>query len=128
MNLPLTVTGIVEHGNGDGTKLGFPTANLRLSQELKLSHGVYAAITHFNGLKYISVLHYGPRLVFNETNPLFEVHILNFSQNIYDEKLTVELTNFIRGSIKFNSLEELIDQMNKDKQKAFDLLNMIKSP
>jgi riboflavin kinase / FMN adenylyltransferase len=125
MNLPLIVTGIVEHGNGDGRKLGFPTANLRIHQPIELEHGVYAATCEINHEVYKSVLHYGPRLVFNETNPLFEVHILDFSRDIYEKEITVTLTNFIRGSIKFNSLDELIEQMIADKKKAYELLNVI---
>lgn len=122
--LPLTVTGIVEHGAGDGKKLGFPTANLKLEQGIDIPYGVYAAWTSVETI-YMSVLHYGPRLVFSETTPLFEVHILDFDQDIYGKTLSVTLTNQIRETIKFDSLEALIEQMTKDVASARKLLKMI---
>lgn len=122
MKLPLTVTGIVEHGNGDGTKLGFPTANLRLSQNLDLEHGVYAAWIWVLGEKHKSALHYGPRLIFNEKNPLFEVHILDFNKTIYGDEMKVTIVQLLRGTQNFPSLESLIQQMKKDTQEARNIL------
>lgn len=119
----LSLTGIVEQGNGDGRKLGFPTANLRLFAPLLLEHGVYAAWIEIDGKKHTSVLHYGPRLVFNETHPLFEVHILDFEENIYGKTATVTVTHFIRGTMNFDSLDALVEQMKKDKKQARDLLD-----
>lgn len=124
MNLPLTVTGIVERGNRDGTKLGFPTANLRLDAPLNLEHGVYAARVLLKKEMLPSVLHFGPRLVFNETTPLFEVHILHPVPDLYGKRLRVTLTHFIRKTMQFASLKDLVVQMEQDKREAFALLEM----
>lgn len=111
-------------GSGDGKKLGFPTANLELKEPLEIEHGVYAAIVKINGeeKKHLAAVHYGPRKVFAETNPLLEVHILDFSEDIYGKQLTVELKQFVRPTENFASLELLKEQMRKDCAKARELL------
>jgi riboflavin kinase / FMN adenylyltransferase len=124
MKLPHTVSGIVEHGSGDGRRLGFPTANVRLSEKLSLSFGVYAAWLTCNTGKHASVLHYGPRLVFGESHPLFEVHVLDTDLDLYGQEVSVELSHFVRSTRNFASLDELVAQMNLDKQTAKRLLNV----
>lgn len=124
MKLPHTVHGIVERGNGDGKTLGFPTANLRLDAPLNLEHGVYAARVLLHKEMLPSVLHFGPRLVFNETTPLFEVHILHPVPELYGVQLSVTLTHFIRKTMQFASLKDLVVQMEQDKRDAQALLKM----
>lgn len=123
----LTVTGIVEEGHGDGKKLGFPTANLLLDNPCTLEYGVYAAWTTVDGNTYKSVLHYGPRLIFKEQNPLFEVHLIDFNADLYSKKMTVKITDFLRGTQFFENVEDLVTQMEKDKQKAIEVLAQLPS-
>lgn len=123
--LPITVTGTVVHGNKDGRKLGFPTANLRLASPLTIPHGVYAARVYWNDQHYLGIVHYGPRSVFGETHELFEVHIFNFSQEIYDDQLTATLEHFQRPTCNFDSLDALVAQIHQDCATAKNLLKIV---
>lgn len=119
---PLIVKGIVERGAGDGRKIGFPTANISLQNPLPLEYGVYASIATIDGRSYKSITHYGPRLVFGETRPLFEVHIFDFNTSIYGKELVVEVRDFIRKTQPFPSLEAMKKQIQEDCKKAKRLL------
>lgn len=116
--LSILIHGVVVKGNGDGTKLGFPTANLAIPHNITLPHGVYSAWATVQGKTYKSVLHFGPRLVFKETHPLFEVHILDFDQMIYGAEMKVELVTFIRGTQNFSSLKAMVTQIQQDSEDA----------
>lgn len=110
----MRVSGQVIGGTGDGKKLGFPTANLKLTKSLDLIHGVYACQVFIDGNAYYGVLHYGPRLVFGETNQQFEVHIFEFNKNIYGKEIEVTVKDFIRPTLQFSSKKALIKEMKKD--------------
>lgn len=116
--------GKVIAGTQDGRKLNMRTANLEIYegtlQELK--HGVYASLVTINKEIYKSITHYGPRSVLSEDIPKFEVHIFNFKNDIYGEKIEVKLIEFIRDTKKFDSLEDMMDQISEDIRKAKDLL------
>lgn len=115
--------GKVIKGSGDGKKLGFPTANIKLESELDLTYGVYATEIEIEGTIYPSVTHYGPRLVFNETNPQLEVHILDFDELIYDKTVTVTIYKMIRSTEDFESLDSLKARIELDCKEAKKLLN-----
>jgi len=105
----------VTRGSGDGTKIGFPTANILPNIDISgLKYGVYACDIYIEKKPYKGVAHYGPRAVFGETKPQFEVHILDFSRDIYERTVKVILGEFIRETIKFNSMEELRIQIIND--------------
>lgn len=115
-----SVSGEVIHGDKLGRTLGFPTANLRLP-EFKLipRDGVYMVRVHLENQKYKGLLSIGNRpTVTNSNEKRVEVFILDFEQEIYGENLTLELLEFIRKDVKFNSIEELIKQMSSDKDYA----------
>ena len=116
------VIGTVIHGTGDGAKLGFPTANLSVSKPLHLAHGVYACVVSVVGRQYNGVLHFGPRAVFGETKPQFEVHLFDFTQKIYGETIAVEIRDFIRDTRSFVSVKALAVQIQKDCTQAKTLL------
>jgi len=113
-NDPLHIKGVVIRGAGDGKKLGLPTANIKLTKPLALVHGVYTCEVAIDGKTYQGVLHHGPRLVFGETKPQFEVHIFAFNKNIYGKKIEVMVKNFIRPTRQFSSKKALIKQMRND--------------
>ncbi|HEX9804282.1 MAG TPA: riboflavin kinase [Candidatus Dojkabacteria bacterium] len=119
----LIIRGKVLRGSGDGTKLGFPTLNVELTSELEIEFGVYAARVYIKNDLYEGVLHYGPRLVFDESNPQLEVHLFQFSENVYGENVVVEILDFIRPTKNFDSLEPLIEQMSKDCEDAQKILD-----
>jgi|SRR3989344_5020561 len=120
--MKMVVKGTVIHGSGDGAKLGFPTANLSLSKPLQLPFGVYACVATINGKEYNGVLHFGPRAVFGETKPQFEVHLFDFTQKIYRETIAVEIRAFLRDTQPFVSTEALVIQIQKDCDQAKKLL------
>lgn len=112
-------SGTVIHGDGRGKQIGFPTANIDISKlEIDVSPGVYAAqtkITNENeGKWYQSILFFGPKKTFDKVENTLEIHILNFDQDIYDQTVTFSIVQFIRGPKKFNSIDELINQIKED--------------
>lgn len=108
------ITGKVIRGHGDGKKLGFPTANIELSQALALPYGVYACRVRLEGKSYGGVMHWGPRAVFGENKPQCEVHIFNFSQMIYGKSIVVEVVEFIRPSRNFSTVKSMVTQIKID--------------
>lgn len=118
-------TGEVVSGYQVGRKIGFPTANLRVVPEDKLTPGigVYAVTVEWNGLILPSMMNIGYRPTFDNTLQLsLEVHIFDFNQDIYHQHLKVRFLYKIRDEKKFASLDELILQLEQDK--AFVLQRM----
>lgn len=109
------IKGTVIRGTGDGKKIGFPTANINPESDISdLKHGVYACDVLVVGKKYKGVAHFGPRAVFGEINPQFEVHILDFDLEIYGKIVDVYLNKYLRKTKNFNSVEELRKQISID--------------
>lgn len=119
-----SLTGFVVKGKQIGRTLGYPTANINIEENYKLipSNGIYAASVLHNGVQHKAVLSIGNRPTFDNGERSIEVHIFDFNQDIYNEKLTVSFKGFIRVEKKFNSKEELITAMDQDKNKAIALL------
>ena len=117
--------GTVVDGYKVGRKIGFPTANLRVDFPNKLipSIGVYAVCVYVNGGKYKGMLNIGYRPTINNGTDLsIEVHILDFQDDIYHQKMRIEFIEFLRPEEKFNSVDELILQMQKDKEDTIRVL------
>jgi len=100
----------VRPGRGEGADMGFSTANLFIKPERRvLGEGVYAAYVTVDGERYRAAVSMGVSPVFkDETDATCEVHILDFSKDIYGEYIEVEFVEFLRPMIKFDSTEELI--------------------
>lgn len=100
----------VRPGRGEGSDMGFSTANLFIKPERRvLGEGVYAAYVTVDGERYRAAVSMGVSPVFkDETDATCEVHILDFSKDIYGEYIEVEFVEFLRPMIKFDSTEELI--------------------
>ena len=117
--------GTVVDGYKVGRKIGFPTANLRVDFPNKLIPfiGVYAVCVYVNGGKYKGMLNIGYRPTINNGTDLsIEVHILDFQGDIYHQKMRIEFIEFLRSEEKFNSVDELILQMQKDKEDTIRVL------
>ena len=117
--------GTVVDGYKVGRKLGFPTANLLPSCPDKLipKEGVYAVYAYIDEVRYAGMLNIGHRpTVDNGSNLSIEVHILNFSGDIYNHHMRIEFIEFIRQEQKFDSLEKLIAQLNTDRETVSRLL------
>jgi riboflavin kinase/FMN adenylyltransferase len=117
-----TLRGTVIHGDGRGKELGFPTANLKISDELiKPKVGVYLAIAN----KYQCLVNIGHRPTFGDKQELsIEAHLLDFSENLYNAELELEFIDKIRDEKKFSSKEELIQQIKEDINSSKDQDNI----
>lgn len=104
--------GKIRKHNQRGKKLGFPTANVNLSKNIP--EGIYISKTKIDDSTHPSLTFIGKAKTFNEKTFQAETYILDFNQNIYGKWISVELLKKIRGNKKFNSAEELIQQMKKD--------------
>ena len=119
------IRGIVTAGRDRGGKLlGFPTANIILHDELCPKNGVYAVTVECLDSHYIGVANIGYSPTFNNGKQFtVEAHILDFNQNIYGQKIRVNFVERIRDEIKFPSIAELSEQINKDIEKARVILS-----
>ena len=117
--------GTVVSGYQVGRKIGFPTANLRVDFPYKLipSIGVYAVRVQVAGQQWKGMLSIGYRPTINNGNDLsIEVHILDFQGDIYNQKMRLEFVEYLRPEVKFDSIDELIAQMHKDKEETIKVL------
>ena len=124
MGHPYPLWGRVIEGEKRGRALGFPTANLQFETPGKLlpSPGVYAGVARL-ARPYKAVVNYGKRPTFGGHSAHCEVHLLNFSQNLYGKILPLEIWHRIRGEREFGSKEALIEQIKADIQTAEDRLS-----
>ena len=124
MGHPYPLWGRVVAGEKRGRALGFPTANLRVDTPGKLlpPPGVYAGVAHLDR-SHIAVVNYGNRPTFGGHEARCEVHLLDFSRDLYGTVLPLELHHRIRGEREFGSKEALIDQINADIRTAERLLS-----
>lgn len=109
------ITGSVISGSSRGRKLGFPTANIDLDDRYVLPKtGVYKTYTYIGNKKLISLTNIGYNPTFDEKELKIETHILNFNDNIYGCRIDIEFIEFMRDDMKFNKVEDLVNQMNRD--------------
>jgi len=119
---PYFVIGDVIHGEKRGAGLGFPTANLRLDHSVRLRHGIYAVDVIIGDARYGGVASFGTRPTFDNGTPLLEVFVFDFSDDLYGKKIEVDFIGFIRDEEKFDSIEALKAQMQKDANAARQIL------
>ncbi len=118
--------GHVISGQQIGRKIGFPTANFQVDNTDKLipADGVYAVKVHVDNHVYAAMLNIGCRPTIGENGMrTIEAHLLHFDGNLYESSLRIEFIERIRGEKKFNSREELADQIKKDAILAETLLD-----
>ncbi|MCS6935638.1 MAG: bifunctional riboflavin kinase/FAD synthetase [Chitinophagales bacterium] len=121
-----TFSGTVVRGRQLGRTLGFPTANLQINDPYKLvpCPGIYAVrvkryVPHENeGKYYTGMMSIGNNPTFGDNAQTIEVNILDFTDDIYGEQLTVELLAYLRPEKKFNNADELIAAMREDERKT----------
>ena len=112
----------VRHGEKIGRTIGYPTANLRLPENSVLKQGIYAVRVAVGDRIHDGVASYGRRPTFDNGAPLFEVFLFDFSGDLYGQTLSVECVAWQRGEEKFNSIEALIAQMDRDSAEARRIL------
>lgn len=116
------VAGVVIGGNKIGRRIGFPTANVAVAQDLPIDDGVYAARVEVDGEQYGAMVNLGRKpTVSGSGQRVLEANIFDFDRDIYDHHIEVTLTRFIRPERRFDSFDELRDQIEKDKQEILNL-------
>ena len=115
MKEPIILSGKVVHGKALGRTVGMPTANLCITEETIPEDGVYATRILVGGKSYISVTNIGRRpTVDDESHITVETYIIDFNMQIYGEHAVLEVHKFLRPIQKFDSLEEVKKQVQKD--------------
>lgn len=110
-------SGIVSHGEKRGRHLGFPTANLAVSDYYDLPLGIYASSTRIlesGDTVFPSISYLGTKPTFDGDKIILETHILDFRQDIYGVRIEVDILKFIRGDLKFGSELELAAKVQDD--------------
>ena len=118
----IVVEGIVVGGNRLGRRLGFPTANIAIGDDLDIENGVYASKVFVEDEEYRAMTNIGVRPSVDGTKRLLETHLFGFRGLLYGLRLRVELYEKIRDEKKFASVEELRQQIEKDSNKIKELM------
>lgn len=113
---------VVTGRNRGGKLLGFPTANINLHDELCPKTGIYAVTVEHHERMYKGVANIGYSPTFDDCEFTIEVHILDFEDDIYGQKIRVNFHKRIREEIKFNNISELSDQIKMDIKAAREIL------
>ncbi len=123
LNHPYQISGKVIRGRKLGTEIGFPTANLELEDSKKLvpMDGIYACKVNTNKGEYNGMLYIGdvPTVGLDHRKSI-EINIFDFNDDIYDERISVEILHFIRHEQKFDGIESLKQQLHKDRDSALE--------
>lgn len=114
---PFGLTGTVVKGDGIGKKFGFPTANIQVKQDYKLrpQNGVYLVRSELSGIEFFGMMNIGMRPTVSGKTTQTEIHFFNLDQNLYDLEISLEVLEKIREEVKFNSTNELTEQLKKDR-------------
>ena len=112
---PFTIEGVVEHGDKRGRTIGYPTANLSLDRYLRPRFGVYAVRGRLPGGRTLDgAANLGIRPTFQPPKELLEPYFFDFSGDLYGQEIAVELISYLRPEAKFDGLDSLIAQMDRD--------------
>ena len=122
-----TLSGTIVPGNRVGRTIGFPTANIQLRELNKVvpAKGVYAVRVQLKGDEvFPGMLYIGTRPTFNQESVIsVEVNLFNFDGDLYGQSLSVEFVDFVRGEVKFNSKEELVARLHRDKEEVMKMVS-----
>ena len=118
------LNGTVVNGKKLGGKIGYPTANLDVKEPYKLipKTGVYVVKSTIENKTIFGMMNIGIRPTVDGNHQTIEVHFFDFNQDLYHQNLTIELIYFLRDEEKFDSVDLLIDQLQKDEETARDYI------
>ncbi|KXI28181.1 bifunctional riboflavin kinase/FAD synthetase [Paraglaciecola hydrolytica] len=119
---PFSIAGKVLHGDKKGRTIGFPTANLKMKRVKVPVNGVFAVQVTIKNQTYAGVANIGHRPTVNGQRTQLEVHLFDFNQNLYGQFISVALVHKIREEMKFDSFEQLHQQIQQDAKKAQQML------
>ncbi len=120
------LNGEIIRGKGLGKELGFPTANLHIKETYKLipKNGVYVVQSSLKNKMVYGMMNIGTNPTVDGQNQSIEVHFFDFDEDLYHQHIQVNILHWIREEHKFNSLEELKEQLKKDKETARILITV----
>lgn len=118
------LTGKVVHGKGLGKTIQFPTANIQIEEPYKLipQNGVYIAYAYLNQQKVYGMMNIGTNPTVNGNEQSIEIHFFDFNQDLYNQNISVHLIDRIRDEKKFDSLSDLKNQIEKDKNYTLEII------
>ncbi|NNK60262.1 MAG: bifunctional riboflavin kinase/FAD synthetase [Flavobacteriaceae bacterium] len=119
------LTGTVVKGKGIGKKLDFPTANLHIEEPYKLipKNGVYVVRSQYNGKTIFGMMNIGTNPTFNDGKVQFiEINFFDFNDDLYGKKLQIDMLQRLRDEQKFESVDDLKEQLKKDRQMALSFI------
>lgn len=125
------LTGTIEKGKGLGKQLGFPTANLTIAENYKLvpGNGVYIVKSKIKNRYVYGMMNIGFNPTVNEKNltenqrPHIEVHFFDFDENLYGKTLKIEILERLRNEQKFESIDRLREQLDRDKENSLNIIS-----
>jgi riboflavin kinase/FMN adenylyltransferase len=119
------LSGEVVKGKSLGKKIGFPTANLFIKETYKLvpKTGVYVVKSQIDNNTVFGMMNIGFRPTVNGKNQTIEIHFFDFNEDLYTKNIQVEVLTFLRNEQKFESISELKNQLENDKQKSLNFIN-----
>lgn len=122
-----TFSGEVVKGKQLGRTIGFPTANIQIKESYKLipNNGVYIVKCNFESETIFGMMNIGNRPTVNGENQTIEINFFDFNKDIYNKIISIEILDFIREEQKFDSLDSLKSQLNKDRQTTLDYISRI---
>ncbi|MEH3046599.1 bifunctional riboflavin kinase/FAD synthetase [Sphingomonas adhaesiva] len=120
---PFAIQGRVQHGDKLGRTIGYPTANVDMGNYLRPAYGIYAVRARLaDGRRVIGAANLGIRPTFDPPKELLEPYFFDFSGDLYDTVIEVALIDYLRPEAKFDSLDALVAQMDRDCARARELL------
>lgn len=119
------LTGKVVSGKNLGEKIGFPTANLNIKEPYKLTPkiGAYVVKSEIENNIVFGMMNIGYRPTVSGKNQTIEIHFFDFNKNLYGETIQIDVLTFLRDEQKFESVEKLKTQLQKDKEKSLTMIN-----
>ncbi len=117
LGYPFFITGKVNRGDQIGRTIGYPTANILVEETYKLipKDGIFAVKIYLQGSEHNGMGYIGHRPTINGMTRNIEVNIFDFNRDIYSQPIRMEFLHYVRDDMKFNSLEELTEQLGRDK-------------
>jgi riboflavin kinase/FMN adenylyltransferase len=122
-----SLTGIVSKGKQLGRTIGYPTANIKIVEEYKLipQNGVYIVQSNLDGIMYHGMMNIGTRPTVDGTTQTIEIHFFDFQKELYNQKITISLLHRMRSEQKFESVDALKKQLDKDKITALAIIKKL---
>ena len=123
----VSLSGKIVHGKSIGRTIGFPTANVEVSEGYKLlpKNGVYLVQSIINKKQVFGMMNIGVKPTLIESSKTIEINFFDFEGDLYDKNIRVDIKQFIRDEVRFKSLELLKSQIQKTKSIVIQLLILL---